>query len=279
MMKVSKAARYYLRVVVSILIACIMFFPIYWLILSSLRPISRLFTGKTFLPGSDMTLENYSEVVSNKMFWGFFYNSTKVGLIATVVVILLSALGAYSLARLKFPGSEKLSNMVLFIYMVPQVLLALPIYFWMFNVGLLNTHLGVIVAHIAQGLPFALWMLKGNFSALPPDLEDAARIDGCTWLGALFRVILPLSGPSLVAVAMYTLINSWNNYIFSFMLINRTSLQTLPVGLVNLYQGADAQRWGEIMAASVISMVPIVMVFGLLQKFIVRGLTAGAVKG
>lgn len=222
-MKKKYRVGYYLRIVASIIVAGIMFFPIYWLIIASLKPLESLYRGQIIWPGSDFTLGNYNDVVFNAHFWRFFLNSVVVGILATCFVIVLSTLGAYSLARLKFWGSDWFANTVLFVYMVPKVLLAIPLYVWMYKMGLLNTQFSVIMSHVAIGLPFALWMLRGFFATLPESLEDAARIDGCSWFGVLTRIILPLSGAGIVATAMFTFINSWNDYLFAYMLINKSS--------------------------------------------------------
>jgi ABC-type glycerol-3-phosphate transport system permease component len=267
------------RAGLSILAALVMFFPIYWLIISSFKETEQLFRGNVLFPSLHSTLKYYAHVVSDGRFWLFVANSAIVGLATTVLVVAFSTLGAYSLARLGFPGSRTIANTVLFVYMVPPVLLAIPIYLWMFRLGLLNTRASVVFAHVALALPFAIWMMRGFFASLPKDLEDAARIDGCTYMGVIWRVILPLSANGIVAVATYTLIGSWNDYIMAFMLISRGQLYTLPVGLVVLFQSTDLVQWGEVMAGSVLSAVPVIGFFFAVQRLLVRGITAGAVKG
>jgi ABC-type glycerol-3-phosphate transport system permease component len=268
-----------LRIIASIFAGLVIFFPVYWVVLAALKPIDRLYRGHALWPGKDLMLTNFISVVQNQKFWGFIGNSVIVSAVSVAIVIILSALGAYSLARLRFWKSDFIANTVLFVYMVPKVLLAIPIYMWMYRLGLLNTRIGVIGAHVAIGLPFALWMLRGFFKTLPDSLEDAALIDGCSWIGVLVRIILPLSGSGIVAVAMYTLILSWNDYLLAFMLISKSSLATLPVGLVTLFEASDAREWGAIMAGSVLSTLPVVLMFVILQSFLVKGLTAGAQKG
>jgi ABC-type glycerol-3-phosphate transport system permease component len=270
---------YWLRVAGSIAAALAVFFPVYWLIVSSFKPLELLFAGNRVFPALRSTTEHYAAVMGNVRFWRFVMNSTIVGAVSTSIVIVLSTLGAYSLARLRFPGSDTIANTILFVYMVPPVLLAIPIYMWMYNLGLLNSRTGVIFAHVARGMPYAVWMLRGFFSTLPADLEDAARIDGCTYIGVIARIILPLSGPGIVAVATYTLIISWNDYLMAFMLITRGALQTLPVGLVALFEGSDAIEIGSIMAGSVLSAIPVVLFFYLVQRVMIHGIAAGAVKG
>jgi ABC-type glycerol-3-phosphate transport system permease component len=256
-----------------------MFFPIYWLIVSSFKETEQLFRGNVLFPSLQSTARYYGVVLSDARFWRFVGNSVIVSLSTTVLVVAFSTLGAYSLARLAFPGSQTIANTVLFVYMVPPVLLAIPIYLWMFRLGLLNTRASVIFAHVALGLPFAIWMMRGFFANLPKDLEDAARIDGCTYIGVIWRIILPLSANGIVAVATYTLILSWNDYVMAFMLISRGQLYTLPVGLVVLFESSEIIRWGEVMAGSVLSAIPVIVFFFAVQRLLVRGITAGAVKG
>jgi len=275
----ARLIRHRIRVTSSIAVALIVFFPVYWLLISSFKPLTELFAHNSFLPSAKSTLEHYVTVFSNARFWGYVLNSVIVGFVSTTLVILFSTLGAYSLARLRFPGSETIANTVLFVYMVPPVLLAIPIYMWMYRLGLLNTRAGVIFGHVARGLPYAIWMLRGFFKGLPADLEDAARIDGCSYFGVIARIILPLSGPGVVAVATYTLILSWNDYLMAFMLITKGSLQTLPVGLVSMFQGSDALQVGSIIAGAVLSALPVIAFFYAVQRALVHGIAAGAVKG
>lgn len=278
-MIVRKRFQYNIRIVISILLVLINFFPVYWLLVTSLKPIELFTDKKIYVSLSDISIGSYLAAINNPVFWRYVMNSAIIGIASTSIVIILSTFGAYSLARLKFPGREILANSVLFVYMVPPVLLAIPIYIWMFKLGFLNTRLGLIFGHITRGLPFALWMLRGFFRGLPEDLEDAAKIDGCGLMGIIFRIILPLSGGGIVAVATYTMILSWNDYIMSYMLITKGELQTLPVGLSTMYETSDFINLPGIMAGSVLSAIPVVLFFFLLQKFIVRGMTAGAVKG
>ena len=163
--------------------------------------------------------------------------------------------------------------------MVPPVLLAIPIYMWMYKLGFLNTRTGVIFGHISRSLPFALWMMKGFFKGLPQDIEDAARIDGCNLFQILTKIILPLSGNGIVSVATYTLITSWNDYIMSYMLITKSKYQTLPVGLSIMYDSSEFLDIQGIMASSVLSALPVIIFFFCLQKYLVKGIASGSVKG
>lgn len=270
---------YYIRIIVSIVVVLCSFFPIFWLVNSSLKPFELLTNGEVLAPIDQLNLQGYKRAIGDSTFWLYVKNSIIVGLISTFFVIILSLAGAYSLARMKFPGRSFISSTVLFVYMVPPVLLAIPIYMWMYKLGFLNTRTGVIFGHISRSLPFALWMMKGFFKGLPQDIEDAARIDGCNLFQILSRIILPLSGNGIVSVATYTLITSWNDYIMSYMLITKSRYQTLPVGLSIMYDSSEFLDIQGIMASSVLSALPVIIFFFCLQKYLVKGIASGSVKG
>ena len=269
---------YYIRIIVSAAVVLCSFFPIFWLVNSSLKPFELLTNGEVLAPIGQLNLEGYKRALEDSTFWLYVKNSIIVGLISTFFVIILSLAGAYSLARMKFPGRSFISSTVLFVYMVPPVLLAIPIYMWMYKLGFLNTRTGVIFGHISRSLPFALWMMKGFFKGLPQDIEDAARIDGCNLFQILTKIILPLSGNGIVSVATYTLITSWNDYIMSYMLITKSKYQTLPVGLSIMYDSSEFLDIQGIMASSVLSALPVIIFFFCLQKYLVKGIASGSVK-
>ena len=278
-MIVRKKYAYYIRIIVSAAVVLCSFFPIFWLVNSSLKPFELLANGEVLAPIGQLNLEGYKRALEDSTFWLYVKNSIIVGLISTFFVIILSLAGAYSLARMKFPGRSFISSTVLFVYMVPPVLLAIPIYMWMYKLGFLNTRTGVIFGHISRSLPFALWMMKGFFKGLPQDIEDAARIDGCNLFQILTKIILPLSGNGIVSVATYTLITSWNDYIMSYMLITKSKYQTLPVGLSIMYDSSEFLDIQGIMASSVLSALPVIIFFFCLQKYLVKGIASGSVKG
>lgn len=277
-MIVRNKALYYLRIIATVTIVMIGFFPVFWLINSSFKPFNLLTNGKVLVPISQMNFDGYKTALTNSSFWVYVKNSLIVGVISTLCTVLLSLAGAYSLARMRFKGRRFISSCILFIYMVPPVLLAIPIYLWMYKLGLLNTRAAVIFGHIAKSLPFAIWMMKGFFAGLPVDIEDAAKIDGCNLMQIIGKIILPLSGNGIVSVATYTIIGSWNDYIMSYMLITKSKYQTVPVGLSLMFDSAEFMDVTGVMATSIIASVPVIIFFFCLQKYLVKGVAAGSVK-
>lgn len=254
------------------------FFPVFWLINSSFKPFNLLANGKILAPLSAMNFNGYRYALTNSQFWGYVKNSVIVGIISTFCTVILSLAGAYSLARMKYKGRHFISSCILFIYMVPPVLLAIPIYLWMYKLGMLNTRAAVIFGHIAKSLPFAIWMMKGFFAGLPVDIEDAAKIDGCNLVQIIGKIILPLSGNGIVSVATYTIIGSWNDYIMSYMLITKSKYQTVPVGLSLMFDSTEFMDVTGVMATSIIASLPVILFFFCLQKYLVKGVAAGSVK-
>jgi multiple sugar transport system permease protein len=194
-----------------------------------------------------------------------------------VLATLLGTLGGYALARIRFRGKDILSSISLFSYIFPVIVLIIPIFFLFSSWGLINNHLGLILALLSVTLPYTLWMLRGFFQTIPIEIEEAAFLDGCSRLQVLFKIVFPVATPGIVATAVYAFILAWSNVIFPLILISRTDLQVLPIGILN-YMKADFVPWDRLMAASFIASLPPVLLFYIAQKYIIAGLTAGAVK-
>lgn len=267
--------------VILIIFALLNLFPIYWLITTSFKPPTRLISRNlSALIPSELTLQSYELILSNPKFVKYFANSIIVALATTLIATLLASLSGYALARLRFWGSRTLGRMVILTYIVPSVLIVIPLFMLIVRLGLQNTVISLIMAHVTFALPFSMWMMRGYFEGIPDELAEAAMVDGASRLGAFFRVVLPLAAPGLVATAMFSFILSWNEYLFALVLINDDSFRTLPVGIQATYRtnDMDPQLWAALMSASVISTIPVVLLFLLLQEFLVAGLTAGALK-
>jgi ABC-type glycerol-3-phosphate transport system permease component len=271
------------RIVVVGVTAVLIFLPVYWVIAASFMPSHDLLSSS--LIGSlplHPTLQNYVHLLTNPQFnFGSYYlNSLFVASITALLCLICSTLGGYALARLQFPGRAFFGNVVLIAYVVPGTLLVVPIYSIMVSLHMLNTRTSVIVTYLTFSLPFSLWMMRGYFSGLPREIEEAAQVDGASILGALFRVILPLAKPGLVAVAMFSFLGAWNEFLFALVFLNNPDARTLPVGLTSTFVSPNMgpSDWSNLMAASVLAAIPVLILFAALQRFLVEGLSAGAVK-
>jgi multiple sugar transport system permease protein len=257
-------------------------FPIYWLIVTSMTVPSRIISRdpSTILP-FHLTLENYRFVLSNPTFAVHARNSFLVACVVSLLGVIISGLGAYGLTRLHFPGSRLLGRLVLFAYVAPPVLLAVPMFVVLAKLHLVDTPIALILAHLTFAIPFCLWILRGFFLSLPPELEDAAVVDGCTPLLAFLLVVVPLSLPGLVAAATFAFLLSWNEYFYALVFLLSNSHMTLPIGIRSAYfnEAMGPADWLHLMSASVLASIPVFLLFGALQRWMVSGLTAGAVRG
>jgi len=253
-------------------------FPIVWTLITSFKPESDIVTNELQYIPENFTLANYSAIWNRSGYPRLIANSLQVTLITMVICMTLGTLAAYSLSRYQF----KIRNQILLFYLVirmfPLVLMIVPLWIMMRYFGLLNTHLGLAIAYTTFLLPLCVWMMKSFFDAIPPDLEDSARIDGCSRLTALFYVVLPLARGGLMATAIFIGIAAWNEYLFALMFTNSQESQTWPVGLA-LMVGEFQLPWGALSAGGIISIFPVILLFSLVQQTLVKGLTSGAVKG
>ena len=190
----------------------------------------------------------------------------------------VAALAAYALARLKFRGAGLLTTLLLVTYLLPASLLFIPLYRILTDLGIINTYAALILTYPTFLMPFATWVLIGYFRSIPVELEEAALIDGANRLIAFWRITLPLAAPALLSVTLFAFTNAWNEFLFAFVFITSESLKTLPVGLQLLVFG-DIYPWGQLMAASLLMAIPVVIVYIFAQRFLVQGLTSGGIKG
>jgi len=258
--------------------------PYLWLIISSLSfKIDLLTVPLRWIPPR-LTLENYhslffthgSESVNTRLFFQSLGNSAIISLTTMFICLILGVFAAYAIARLHFKGSNAMVLIMMATQLVPPIVLVVPLYVIMRKMDLLDTHLGLILVDISIVLPLVIWLMRGYFASIPSELEDAARIDGCTYLGALFRVILPLSGPGLVSVMIFAFIAAWNEYLYAFIFTN-INAKTLPV-LIGEFSTKLGLEYLRIAAAGVLASLPPVLLALIFQRFIIRGLTAGAIK-
>lgn len=254
------------------------FFPMAWTFLTSLKNETELVSRPiSYLP-RDGSLGNYLEVFRAQPFATFFLNSMVVSVAATVLCVTIAALAAYALARLRLRGRRAYTIAVVAASMFPVISLVVPLFKTMRALGILNTYPALILPYVALSLPIAILVLTAFFQGIPEDLENAAQVDGCSRLGSLWRVIVPLAAPGVVTAAILVFVNSWNEFLLALSFTSSLQMRTIPVG-VNLYQGEFSFPWPLISAAIVISIVPIVILIAVFQRRIVSGLTAGGVKG
>jgi ABC-type glycerol-3-phosphate transport system permease component len=245
---------------------------------SSFKPQSELFAASQTMLPVQWTLENYYNVWVSTPFPTFFWNSFKLAVGATILSVVVSMYAAYAVARIEFRGRYALGLFLLVSQMFPAILLVIPLFIVFQRIGLLNSHVGLIIVYAAFAMPFTIWVLRGFFESIPEELEDAAAIDGARPLQTFHRVILPLAGPGLAAVTMFNFIRGWNEFLFALVFLRSRHLFTLPIGLAS-FQEEYTFRWDLIMAGASIITLPLLFFFLLMQKFIVQGLLGGAVKG
>jgi len=253
-------------------------FPFYYMLLTSLRIPRDVYRRTGMLTPDNLTLDNYVTVLTSTGMRTWIANSLFVAVVSTTIAVVISVLAAYALARLKFFGGKTLAKSVLFTYLVPSSLLFIPLFLIMSRLGLLNTLWALIISYLTFNVPFCTWLLLGYFRTIPEELEDAARIDGCSRMGVLGRIVLPLAGPGIVTAFIFGFTNAWNEFLFAVVMAQRSELRTIPAGLYS-FQVGDVLLWGQLMAASLIATLPVIVLFILVQRFVVQGLTVGAVKG
>ena len=250
--------------------------PYLWTLLSSLRPEAEI--GLPRLLPERWTLANYTYVLRNTAFPRFFMNSAIVTAATMALGLGLAIPAAYAFSRYRFPGRQVLKFALLLTYIFPAILLVTPLYALVHRLGWIDTYRALVLAYATQAVPFCVWMLIGYFDALPPDLEEAAMVDGARRFEAFLRVILPLAMPGVVATAVFIFIFSWNEYLYALFFTTGDAVRTLPVGLQTFLAGDINVKWGAVNASAVITTLPLAAVFLFAQRQIVRGLTAGALK-
>jgi multiple sugar transport system permease protein len=253
--------------------------PLLWVLSLSIRTQQEVFITSLRLIPESPTLENYGEVLYSAQFSVFLINSLKLAVAGSIGAMLVAAPAAYAFSRLSFRGNGALLIGVLALQMISPLVIAIPLYRYFARLNVLDSHLSTAMVYIAILVPLATWMLKGFFDGIPPALDDAAMVDGCTRFGAFRRVTLPLILPGLTSVFVLTAILAWGEFIVPYILLSEPSLLPISVGILN-FQGNYASTSPNVLAAGgVLAMLPAIATFVILQRFIVRALTSGAIKG
>jgi len=253
-------------------------FPIFWLVKVSVTPNDLLYSEGVRLWPSRMTFDHFSHVLNNSSFPLFFRNSLIVSGSTAIIVTLLASLSGYALSRFNFRAKYWIVALMLLTQMFPLVMLIAPIYKIMAPLGLTNSLLGLVIVYSAFNVPFATFLMQSFFDGIPKDLEEAAKIDGATQFMAFRQIILPLTLPGIAATLGFVFTAAWSELLFALMLISGNDAATFPVGLLSFVSKFSVD-FGQMMAAGVLALIPACLFFFLIQRYLVQGLTAGAVKG
>jgi multiple sugar transport system permease protein len=252
--------------------------PFYWMIVTSLKHDKEIYGYEATLIPQNPTMDNYITIFRDTPYLLFLRNSVVVAVSSTLLSVVIASLGAYAIARLKFPGREFLARALVCTYLVPPSLLFIPLFAIMSALRFTDTLYGLTIAYLGGDVPFCTWLLMGYFKSVPVELEEAALVDGCNRVTALIRVILPVSLPALVVVMFFSFTRSWNEFLYAYVFTSTNQARTITAGLVN-FMSADVFFWGPLMASTIISALPPVVMFLIFQRWVVKGLTLGAVKG
>jgi len=254
-------------------------FPILWLISTSLRTGLDVYSP-SLLPAK-ISFESYEFVIHHSPFFQWFINSVLISISAMFLSVIVASLAAYSMSRFVTKWKQTLSKSILFAYMFPPILLVLPLFMLFVELGLLDRKLGLIFAYSMSNLPFAMWLLAAYFETIPKEIDEAAKIDGAGNNYIFWRMIIPMAAPGLATSAIFVFINAWNEFVLALTLINSDANKTLPIGLYAQMGGKAGELvlWNNRMATSALVILPMLLVFLSLNKYITKGLTAGALKG
>ena len=270
-------ARRWARPVATGLLVAAILFPLYWAALSSLTPENLLFAAPALVP-RELVLDHYRALFRERDFWTPVRNSFVVAGATTVLSVVLGAVCAYALARLRFRGKAVMLAFVLAVSMFPQISIVSPLYLLLRELRLLNTYPGLVLPYLTFAMPLTIWLLVGFFRQLPAELEEAGLMDGAGRLQTLWAIVLPLSWPGIATTAILTFLYSWNEFLFALSFTLGPERHTVPVA-ITLFRGQYQVPWGQILAAAVVATAPVAAIVLAAQRRIVAGLTSGAVKG
>jgi ABC-type glycerol-3-phosphate transport system permease component len=252
--------------------------PVLWALSTSLKPDRLIFAQPPQWIPEEISLIHYGEVVRNPNMVRYYINSFITAAGSTVVALVVGTLGAYGFSRFKFPGNKSMMIGIMLTRMLPRVSLIVPFFITLQKLKLYNTRPGLIIIFLVITMPLSIWMLKGFFDSIPYEIEEAAIVDGCSPLGILLKIDLPMILPAVASVGMYIFITAWNEFLLALTMTKGSALRTISVGLA-FYIDEFGVRWGSLMAASILMSIPAMVVFSIFSKFLIKGLSEGAVKG
>jgi multiple sugar transport system permease protein len=258
-------------------VVAVVVFPMYWMVITSLKLPREIYRVPSLWP-KEFTSSNYHTLIYDKDFLVNIKNSFIVASTVTVISLFISSFAAYSLVRFKYNFKGLVGRVILFAYLTPTSLLFIPLSIIIANLGLGNSLNGLILVYLTFSLPLSTWLLQGYFRGVPRELEEQAMVDGSTRIGALFRILIPLSAPGLAAVAIFTFTGAWNELLLALIFITSESKRTVPLG-INYLITSDVLPWGTLMAGAVLSSLPVMLLYFVAQRFMVQGMTSGSVKG
>jgi len=262
---------------IAILLVLLSVFPIIWLLLTSVKSTNEIYSWPVKLFPSQPTIQNYVNLFNMGSFGKYYLNSFIVSGSATILILITGTLAAYSFARIQFKAKRTLMMIVLALLLFPPVAVVPPLFLIFRNLNLINNYISLILGHTALYLPLAIWILTNYFRTRPKNIEDSALIDGCTTFQMIFKILLPMSLPGLIAAGLITFVFSWNEFLMSLVLLSKNEMRTVVVG-ISLYPGEYSFPWELISSAIILAIIPIILLTLIFQKYIISGLTAGATK-
>lgn len=275
--KKSPARKILLYSTIFVLLA-LFIFPIYWMFIASLKENAVLMRVPPQLYPTFSTVENYLKILQNGKYLNYIKNSLIVASMTVAVDLVLAIFAGYALSRYRFPGRKIIMTGLLSAQVFPVVVIIISLYEFFANLKLMNTHIGLTLADVAMSLPLSVWMLKSFCDGVPSSLDEAARIDGCSRMMTLIKVVIPLMKPGMLAVGIYAFLQSWDDYLISLIIMTKTNMKTLPVGIAETFLGEFGFDYAGMMTIAVIASLPVLLLFLIFNKHMVAGLTGGAVK-
>ncbi len=275
------ARNYIWEITTYLILAAVIFvaiLPAIWMLSTSIKNVTELYDMPIEFIPDEPTFQNYIGVLQNSKMLQAFANSAIITVCVVAMTLFVSVLAGYGFARFRFKGHGVMKVGLLFGQMIPGVVIIIPLYSLFTKIGLLDTHVSLVISDMALTIPMGVIMLSSFFESVPRELEEAAKIDGCTGIGALFRVVLPVAKPGMISVAIYTFINAWEEFLFALNLTNSSKTRTLPIA-ISMFSGEFSVDWGSTMAAAAVVALPVLLLFLLCNRYFVKGLSDGAVKG